>query len=377
MSKLAQKVLLAVLCFVFALGFISLGVWIGFGIKDRSLRERLDEAMASRTLGDYIAGRAPEGVIGAYLDPEEAREKLSEYTWSIPTVPTPFVGTAPQPGSFGNSTINQLQFRDDRKIPKEKPPETVRVFLTGGSAAFGVGAPSQDETLGALVENRLNRIASDRGHWEVFTFACPSWTTTHERIAIENRLSELSPDLVVSFSGFNDIYWASQGRNVLWSRSHQESYFYLLNRAVHQAYDSWRLTDVEDRREDPIDPEAVAYRVEKNVRLAAAALRPSGAPYLFALQPSLYFGRKPLTTRERIWLREEQKAYYEKCYEMVSQRLDGIEEAGIEICSLADVFDSLGDTDEIYIDSVHLGDRGNRILAESLAQRVLDTVRRP
>ena len=67
-------------------------------------------------------------------------------------------------------------------------------------------------------------------NYEVFTMATPAWASTHERIMIENRLSDLEPDLVVSLSGNNDVHWGAKNRNVLWFRAyHDEFYFDLLD----------------------------------------------------------------------------------------------------------------------------------------------------
>jgi len=102
-----------------------------------------------------------------------------------------------------------------------KPPTTYGIFFTGGSVAYGSGAPSQDKTIGQYLENLLNLEITPVSHlrYEVFTLASPAWTSTHERIVIENRLSELDPDMVISFSGSNDVHCAGAGRDVFWFRT--------------------------------------------------------------------------------------------------------------------------------------------------------------
>ncbi|HSR66688.1 MAG TPA: hypothetical protein VLU25_02010 [Acidobacteriota bacterium] len=363
--------------FVLAAGLVALGIWVGFSIKNRELRERVEYATQSRTLGALFEKEGTDPFTYAYDQPEKASQEMKGYTWSIPVVPTPFVGTAPEPGRHDNSIINQLQFRDRRPLPAPKPEDELRIFLTGGSTAFGVGAPSQDSIVGAYLEDILNRSAPGGQEYRVYTFASPSWSSTHERIAIENRLSEWSPDLIVSLSGNNDVYWALSGRNILWSRTHQEQYFWLMLRALHRAYDSWHLSDVEERQEGPVSPSLVVERLEKNVRLAEMAARMGRGRYLFVLQPTVYWTKKPLTPREAHWRKEDLAAYYEEVGPALEDLLQRLKREGLLTASAADAFDSRPETEEVFLDSVHFGDRGNRLIAQRLAPEVLKALEAP
>ncbi|HSR53256.1 MAG TPA: hypothetical protein VLV83_20725 [Acidobacteriota bacterium] len=373
-SSTRFKLTASMVVFLLALGLVALGVWVGFSIKDRELRERIEYADKARTLGDLYEKEGIEPFAYAYEDPQRALAELKDYTWSIPVVPTPFVGTAPEPGRHDNSVINDLQFRDSRPLPAVKPGGVRRIFLTGGSTAFGVGAPSQDAIIGAYLEDLLNQ-PSDGPEYRVYTFASPSWSSTHERIAVENRLSELDADLVVSLSGNNDVYWAWEGRNILWSRTHQEQYFWLLLRAVHRAQGSWDLSDVEDRREGRVDPALIVRRLEKNIRLAHRASSLRGGRYLFVLQPTIYWTRKPLTSRESAWRREDQAAYYAQAGPAIESLLRELKSEGLLTASAADAFDKRPAGEDVFLDAVHFGDRGNRLIALRLLPEVLDALR--
>lgn len=371
------KLTASAVVFVLAAGLVALGIYVGFSVKDRELRERMEYADKSRTLGTLFEKEGIDPFTYAYDHPEKASREMKGYTWSIPVVPTPFVGTAPEPGRHDNSIINQFQFRDQRPVPIPKPAGEVRIFLTGGSTAFGVGAPSQDSIVGACLEDLLNQSVQGGQEYRVYTFASPSWSSTHERIAIENRLSELSPDLILSLSGNNDVYWALSGRNILWSRTHQEQYFWLMLRALHRAYDSWHLSDVEERQEGPVSPSLVVHRLEKNIRLADAAARMGRGRYLFVLQPAVYWTRKPLTAREASWRKEDLAAYYQEVGPAIEKLLQRLRTEGLSTASAVDAFDSRPQAEDVFLDSVHFGDRGNRLIAQRLAPEVVKALEKP
>ena len=214
---------------------LLLGFGLGRYYVARPLRKEIVAFSKSETLGQLLSHKELSGLSPAYVHSVAA--DIDHYIYSIPNVPTPFVGSGPKPGQSGNVFINSMQFRSRREVEMPKPVGVYRIFLTGGSTIFGAGAPNDESTIGAYLERRLNEsAASGSPAYEVFTLADPGWTSTQERIVIENRLSELSPDLVISFSGLNDVHWAGAGRDVLWFRNFADQHYWdLLNETRHLA----------------------------------------------------------------------------------------------------------------------------------------------
>jgi len=189
------------------LGAGSLGFLLGRQSLIIPLANEIRTVMQTATLGNLLTADEKEEVVTAYLEGHSSIAKIDEFSWTIFNVPTPFVGNGPMPGNHGNSTINTVEFGATVETVIPKLVGRFRIILTGGSTAFGSGAPAQDRTIAGYLEKLLTetptRDAIDR--YEVVTAANPAWATTHERILIENRLSELEPDLVISFSGDNDV----------------------------------------------------------------------------------------------------------------------------------------------------------------------------
>jgi len=340
----------------------------------RAFRAQVAAFAAASTLGG-IAGQDRQALAQAYRDPERAAREMDSYSWQVPNVPTPFVGSMPEPGLHASATIGPDQFRGTGQVQTPKPAGTFRIFVTGGSTAWGVGAPDDSATIPAVLGRLLaERVAPRTGlTYEVIDAADPGWASTQERILIENRLSELEPDLVVSLSGNNEAHWGFLGFDVLWFRTYYDDYYVeLLLRALGLGGVVPQRPRVL-RRDQPVDPELVLARLEKNLRLAALALEPTGAHYVFALQPTLAATHKPLTARERAILASERlgsgaTAYFQRVYARFRAELPGLQLPAFGYVDLAGAFDGRPATEELFLDSYHFGDRGNELLAERLLQ---------
>ena len=351
---------------------IGLGAVLGHQRATAGFRRLLDAADSADTLGKLFP--SPEqriAVSEVYLAPAEELARMDEIAWTVPSAPTPFVGYAPAPGRHHNAFVNDLQMRGAALPRVPKPPGAYRIFVTGASVAFGIGAPADDRTIGAYLESILNEPPAANGrHFEVFTFAATGWTTAHERIAIENRLSELEPDLVISYSGVNDMYMNAIGRDTRWLRSYGDQMFWDLLAEVQRVARREPLVDVAANG-PPASPIEVARRIEKNVRLAAAALAPVGSDYLFALQPNIAYATKRPTARESGLLAAYRfRDYNRRCHDAIDARLGRMQLDRFRYVDLSGVFADVPPTAGIFIDTGHLGDRGNRIVAERLAAEV-------
>ena len=350
------------------------GFFLGRYSVTRFFRRKLSEFAASETLGTLLTAEQKEAGACVYKDPTTALHSMNNFSYAVPNVPTPFVGSAPRPGQNDNAYVNAMQFRNTCELAMPKAADTFRIFLTGGSTAFGAAAPSQATTISAYLEQLLNRdgATSARPRREVFTFANPAWASTQERIAIENRLSELQPDLVISLSGNNDAHWAIMGRDVLWFRTYADQHFWELLKQAVQLGGAATMPDVTEQFV-AVAPQIMTARLAKNVRLSAAALAQRGARYLFALQPTISVSTKPLSEREeriRGSVESPGVVQFREYHAAMRARLLGFPVEEVLVLDLSDAFAHLSARDEIFLDSYHFGDRANEIIAAALAEAV-------
>src|SRR5712691_1135802 len=208
--NIAVGVVVVALLVVFALS-LAAGYFWGRHQATARLRELVEVRRNSFRLGQLVPDEpARRQLAKAYYDPEAAFRELDHYCWDAPNViPTPFVGYMPAPEHQNRFTTNARQFRAPREVESPKSDRTYRIFLLGGSTAFGSGAPDQSRTIGGYLERMVvDQLINQTGQrCELFTAAVPAWASTHERIAVEDLVSGLEPDLVLTLSGCNDAHW--------------------------------------------------------------------------------------------------------------------------------------------------------------------------
>jgi len=375
--KAMKKLLLAlvptiIVLLLFGLGFLACYYVIG-KVLDNEIQGEAKAFTLGRLLKDSPEKRS--ALASTYHDPGKALQMFDDISWAVPNIPTPFVGTAPTPGQHGNAHINSMQFRSAKELEMPKPEGTYRIFITGGSTAYGSGAPGDDQTiagyLNAILTRQLTPVTKQK--YEVFTMANRAWASTHERIAIENRLSELEPDMVISFSGVNDVHWGVRGRNVLWFRSYADEYYWSLIKRVFIITRQPPMPEI-TRIENPIAPALVAERLLKNVRISQFVLSEKKIDYVFALQPALAVTNKKLSSREKSSLKSED--YFRTCYGLFVKDLQNLHGENFQFVDLSGVFDGLDDQEEIFMDSYHFGDKGNEKIAENLFLQIKSRILR-
>jgi len=354
---------------------VGVGCFFGYYLTVRLFRMKIETFSQAATLGKLLNEQQKTATSQAYYDPATVVQEIDRYSWTIPTVVTPFVGHGNKPGRHNNAEINSMQFRAEQELVVPKPPNTYRIFITGGSTAFSSGAPSQDRTIAAYLSRLLTtrQTPTTQRNYEVFTMATPAWASSHERIIIENRLSELEPDLVISLSGNNDVHWGVQGRNIFWFRSYSDEFYWDLLNTVYFLAGFEKMPDVVPIDATPVAPIVVAERLEKNIRLSSYVLSLENIPYVFCLQPTIAVTKKNLTDRE-IRASKVLKEYFRACYQEIESRLSQLQIESFIYCNLATIFDQRSKQEEIFVDSYHFGDKGNEIIAENVYQCIKDTV---
>lgn len=141
-------------------------------------------------------------------------------------------------GSQKNSfwQINEQGFRDDNPVPLEKPKDEIRIFLLGGSTAFGQWSASNQATIANKLEVRLNeRMAQQRrspekyrpiplpvykpelekaltlppklreGQYRVINAAVPGYASGNQLAQLALQILPYTPDAVIVLDGYTDL----------------------------------------------------------------------------------------------------------------------------------------------------------------------------
>ena len=354
------------------------GVWLGYRLAQRSapprpwesnqhVADQVHQWDESQTLAGAfrLANHSLDGLEKCYYAPAV---DFSRITWVGRDAPAPFVGYAPAAGPQASGHINSQRFRYPRDLVVPKPPGVCRIFLVGGSTAFGAGARSNETTVAGYLETLLNASGgSSQATFEVVTAAACAWASTHERIVIENRLVEFEPDVVVSLSGHNDAFWGAQGRNIEWFRGFQDEYFFTLAMSM-LSINFGQQFPAEAAAGPPVDPALSTSRLMRNVRLAAQSLQEVGCEYCYALQPILACTQKQRSPREaRTPSLIADEGELQRRYAAFRAGFAREQAPNLHFVDLTPVFDDLDPSTDVFIDGCHFGDRGNERIAQALS----------
>lgn len=327
--------------------------------------------IAGKEIDDPLTQRAWARI---YRVPVGDRAALAERLQRVAFVPAyrpaPFFGHIARPMLGDEPHINMLGFRDGRQTYVTKPENTVRVFITGGSVAWGTGASSQQQTISYILERLLNeRMSGATGfRYEVINAAAIGWSSTQEKLLIQHRLVGMHPDVVIMLSGNNDVHWALAGVDLRWFYGYADlNYLTLINEAYNSDGHPER-TVAAPMSSRPLDCPALSRITRDNAEEATATLQRIGARLVFALQPNIVSTPKQLTERERTLLALREKPYWDACYQAMRDGLGRISAHNYRFLDLSRAFGDLDSSNEIFIDSYHFADQGNRLVAQGLVE---------
>lgn len=123
--------------------------------------------------------------------------KITRGPGTLKLITDPFTGFK----NFPNQKTRWFNISSDgfrgREINK-KTNRRGRIIVTGGSAAFGTGVHSDNETFQVFLQ-KLN------DKYEVINAGIPGFLSGQELTYIVTDIADYQPDIIMSFSGFNDL----------------------------------------------------------------------------------------------------------------------------------------------------------------------------
>ena len=307
----------------------------------------------------------------------------------------------PEPGHVGNGVrINRQGFRYPTDL-EEPSAETFRVFILGGSFAYGAGCPDE-VTYFRIAENKLREQFPDR-KIEVVCAAAGAFSSLQEHFALISRVTRYRPGLVIFITGANDAYFATKGQSVLDGND-----YLAYNAAIRGCIDGRILRryyygQVFRDSKTPFPPlyddygcktrwliEKVFYnaagKTPKSVtiedakrlstaddflymqRLNAAWGRSEKVPTVVMLQPTISTVTKPKHASEsQIHANhtDDFHAILRLVYEQMKSGLGSQNE--MEWIDLNEVVSTMSESQSFFVDWVHAGETGQRVVGEQLA----------
>ena len=129
------------------------------------------------------------------------------------------LGWTLSPGTYRYFQINHQGFRRSNDVLLVPPPNTIRIFLVGGSTAFGSNGhypqvdarPLYDED---TIDSQLQRLLTTRhpdAQFEVINAAVNEYRLFQEMTLFREKLINFHPHLIIFLDGHNDISALTEG----------------------------------------------------------------------------------------------------------------------------------------------------------------------
>ena len=318
---------------------------------------------------------------------------------------------------------NAQGFRRAEDVALKKAAGTYRIFLMGGSTAYGLGSLfpqghqkypvlKNAETIDHYVEELLQRNIPSR-RIEVINAAIPSHSSHYHLIYLNQTILKYHPDMIIFIDGTNDYYpwekaydqfrdypyrqwshlyldepslkaWASYTGFWLYRKSHL---VYLAGKKLRPLWGA-----IQNLRPQPrpyLDVDDALRNLNENaeanflrmVERDALILLHEGIVPVFTLQPDLLFEqRKVLTEFEQERLAEATNAkpvnypqFKNRARTVVAEKLKRVtSDRGASFIDLTDILGEI--KEDAFTDDCHLTPLANRTVAEYIGHRIVPLI---
>jgi hypothetical protein len=317
---------------------------------------------------------------------------------------------------------NGQGFRRIQETPKEKAEGVYRVFIMGGSTAYGLGALSKygqvkysvirnDETIDHYLEEYLaGKTAYKRV--EVINAAITSQMSHHHLIYLNQTILKFHPDMIIFIDGFNDYYPEKKGFDQFRDYAYQERvhqymaepsidawlgytgwWLFRKSHFVHVASKTvlplWLWLKSIDRGQARMNVDGALSNLRENahnnflkmVERNTIILRHEGVVPVFTVQPEIIFKQSKVFTKMEQDILQEMTTHWSENYSEFKNRarpvvIDQMKQAtgqtGAYFFDLTNIFGGLDD--DAYTDYCHLTPMGNKRLAYYLGKKVLPII---
>ncbi|MFN5855517.1 MAG: SGNH/GDSL hydrolase family protein [Pseudanabaenaceae cyanobacterium] len=327
--------------------------------------------------------------------------------------------------------INPQGFRQDTAVPSEKPANELRIFLLGGSTAFGNYSTKNDQTLAFQLEKLLNERVREQnrnpakykpkelpffadqieamrslpprikdGNYRVITAAVPGYTSGNELALLSHRVMAYNPDALIILDGYEDLRSPSQETAHEVANIEQmlqdpvSQYRQQIAQQFQQWLDSWYLikawqrwvvpptaqsvrSNYQEFRADQLtsDPKELKQRLERyRYNLQQMTRLTADLPTIVAIQPEITGKGNPTKEEAEIVksLGKEYTATVAKSYDELTKIGKLTETPRMRSVNLYSFFNN--SNEKTFVDAIHLSEAGNKMLASKLFTLIEDAL---
>ena len=267
------------------------------------------------------------------------------------------------------------------EFPIDKPDNTYRIIIVGGSTTFGHGASSDDTTIPAFIQKKFNEQNMPM-NIHVINAGVNSLYSFTEVYHIKNKLMKFDADLIINYGGANDadLYIPEPKIKSAQEFEEEESSFKFRNFPQYRTpFAIFSIFFAEQYKEEnfaeKINPTENVVPAWKNRWMDLCRdLNDKDVKIALFVQPGLGTGNKELTAGEKHFV----DGWAEHQFTTL-KNLAGFAEALPElskhcdyVSDVRDIFDNY--SIPIYWDQFHMTDGGNKIVADRLFEEIYPLV---
>lgn len=283
--------------------------------------------------------------------------------------------------------INSYGFRGP-EITLEKPKDTFRIFVVGGSTTFGHGSESDNTTIPGFLQKKFNDIDT-KMKIDVINAGVPSADSVREVYYIKNKLLKFKPDLFIIYDGVNDAY--QRRLDILTKKVHEEIMlkkneeisgftfknfpFYRTPFVIHDLLStnhlvgnnaSYTNNDNSFNAEDT--PKLISSWKNRWYEICEMG-NEMGYSTIVLVQPTIGFGTKNLSRDEQQWMLKTPFEFEGiKVLNGLADSLDDLDSVCSGTADLRNVFENV--SEPVFIDRTHMDKFGNEIVANRIFELI-------
>ena len=267
---------------------------------------------------------------------------------------------------FPTMNINSHGFRGPA-ISQEKPEDTFRIFVVGGSTTFGIRALSDDQTIPGHLQTNFDKSNYNK-KIKVVNAGIDAITSTDELQLIKAKIVDFQPDLIIIYDGHNDV--ANKPGKIKPQRN--DDIFEHVWKKYLTFYDTpFVIGGIVSKAKEPVQSflfntqeEDKAAIWKQNMIEICNLGQQNGFKTLIFLQPFLGTGNKTLTDFEKELYEFHFRDKLLQGYQLFAYELNDLDNYCTGTVDLRFAFDDINES--VYFDGAHVGSDHNKIIADKI-----------
>ena len=243
---------------------------------------------------------------------------------------------------------------------------TRRVFIFGGSQAYGVGVDNSEKTNSAYLERILNSKYSRLGKFEIGDAAVPGGSLRQAYVNLEKVVQYFNPEIAIFSTVLNDILWNHGSDEDYQKVAGAKHYDPEIPRLFEPLFRHARILFINR----PWDMGSKSYMYNKYCRdfdLICGLCRRLNIRFAFVLEPNPIDPNLPKCTKGKFCMEGIDTSSLVSDYHQYIIDKDKANEAPMIDTQVA-VFNHREEF--LFVDNIHLTERGQELYAETIAEAI-------